>query len=75
MEILLAAVPARAILAGKVIGNSLLAFGQVLLYALVLSVGILAATTAVVIWFAARVCERSTLKTGQAVKWSQALKK
>lgn len=184
VEILLAAVPARAILAGKVIGNSLLAFGQVVLYALVsliglqvnsqrlnldgpgmpilwfivvftigfvmiaslyaaaaalvsrqedlgqvsspimmlvmlpyfailmfsnnplalaimsyfpfsapvavpmrvylgqatlwenlLSVGILAATTAVVIWFAARVYERSILKTGQAVKWSQALKK
>lgn len=183
VEILLAAIPARAILAGKVIGNSLLAFGQVVLYALValvgmqvnnqrvnldglgmpilwfvvlfmigfvmiaalyaaaaalvsrqedlgsvsapimmlimlpyfaiiifsnnplalqimsyfpfsapiavpmriylgqtslwenlLSVGILVATTALVIWFAARVYERSILRTGKAVKWSEALR-
>ncbi|WP_432558833.1 ABC transporter permease [Granulicoccus sp. GXG6511] len=49
--------------------------GQATLWENLLSVGILAASTAVVIWFAARIYERSILKTGQAVKWSQALKK
>ena len=39
VEIMLAAVPARAILAGKVIGNSVLAFGQILLIAATVLVG------------------------------------
>lgn len=33
VEILLAAIPARAILLGKIVGNALLAFSQILLYA------------------------------------------
>jgi ABC-2 type transport system permease protein len=60
VEILLAAIPARALLAGKVIGNSLLAFAQIVLFSLV-ALGGLAATgqTALVaslgtpiLWFA-----------------------
>jgi len=43
VEILLAAIPARALLAGKVIGNSLLAFAQIALVALIV-VGTGAAT-------------------------------
>lgn len=39
VEIMLAAVPARAILAGKVIGNSVLAFGQIILIAAVVLLG------------------------------------
>lgn len=39
VEIMLATVPARAILAGKVIGNSILAFGQILLIAAVVLLG------------------------------------
>lgn len=39
VEIMLAAVPARAILAGKVIGNSVLAFGQILLIAAAVLLG------------------------------------
>ncbi|WP_413317994.1 ABC transporter permease [Agrococcus sp. 1P02AA] len=39
VEIMLAAIPARAILAGKVIGNSVLAFGQILLIAGVVLLG------------------------------------
>lgn len=39
VEIMLAAVPARAILAGKVIGNSVLAFGQILLIAAMVLLG------------------------------------
>lgn len=34
IEILLAAIPARAILTGKIVGNALLAFAQIILYAL-----------------------------------------
>src|SRR5690606_39335545 len=43
VEIRLAAIPARALLAGKVIGNSLLAFAQIALVALIV-VGTCAAT-------------------------------
>jgi ABC-2 type transport system permease protein len=39
VEIMLAAVPARAILAGKVLGNSVLAFGQIVLIAAAVLVG------------------------------------
>ncbi len=39
VEIMLAAVPARAILAGKVVGNSVLAFGQIVLIAAVVLLG------------------------------------
>ncbi|WP_306233278.1 ABC transporter permease [Agrococcus beijingensis] len=39
VEIMLATVPARAILAGKVIGNSVLAFGQIILIAAVVLLG------------------------------------
>ncbi|MCH1881869.1 ABC transporter permease [Agrococcus sp. ARC_14] len=39
VEIMLAAVPARAILSGKVIGNSVLAFGQIILIAAVVLLG------------------------------------
>ncbi|WP_083587233.1 ABC transporter permease [Agrococcus sp. Marseille-P2731] len=39
VEIMLAAIPARAILAGKVIGNSVLAFGQILMIAAVVLLG------------------------------------
>ncbi|ERG65181.1 hypothetical protein L332_12125 [Agrococcus pavilionensis RW1] len=39
VEIMLATVPARAILAGKVIGNSVLAFGQIALIAAVTLIG------------------------------------
>ena len=40
VEILLSAIPARALLAGKVIGNSLLAFGQIIAIALLAIIGI-----------------------------------
>lgn len=39
VEIMLAAIPARAILAGKVIGNSVLAFGQIILIAAIVLLG------------------------------------
>lgn len=39
VEIMLATVPARAILAGKVIGNSVLAFGQIVLIAAIVLLG------------------------------------
>lgn len=42
VEILLATVPARAMLAGKILGNSILALGQVVLIVVVASVGMLA---------------------------------
>ncbi|MEP6481325.1 MAG: ABC transporter permease [Rhodoglobus sp.] len=42
VEILLAAVPARALLAGKIIGNSILAFGQIIAIALLAGVALLA---------------------------------
>ncbi|MET0304490.1 MAG: ABC transporter permease [Microbacteriaceae bacterium] len=41
VEILLSAVPARAMLAGKVAGNSLLAFGQIVMIAVLAGVGLL----------------------------------
>lgn len=43
VEILLAAIPARALLAGKIIGNSLLAFAQIALVAIII-IGVGAAT-------------------------------
>lgn len=42
VEILLAAVPARALLAGKIIGNSILALGQVVIIIALASVGMIA---------------------------------
>ncbi|GAB2457233.1 ABC-2 type transport system permease protein [Conyzicola lurida] len=42
VEILMATVPVRVLLAGKVVGNSLLAFGQIVLIALFAGVGLLA---------------------------------
>ncbi|WP_243844434.1 ABC transporter permease [Salinibacterium sp. ZJ454] len=42
VEILMATVPVRVLLAGKIVGNSLLAFGQILLIAVVTGVGMLA---------------------------------
>ncbi|SDL48889.1 ABC transporter permease [Tessaracoccus oleiagri] len=39
----------------------------------VLSLGILFATTLVIIWFAARVYENALLRTGKPVKWREAL--
>lgn len=39
----------------------------------VLSLGILLATTAVVLWLAARIYERSVLRTGKRITWRQAL--
>ncbi|WP_447947054.1 ABC transporter permease [Microbacterium lacticum] len=42
IEILLSAIPARALLAGKVVGNTLLAIGQILVLALVVVVALLA---------------------------------
>lgn len=59
VEILLATVPARAILAGKVIGCSLLAFGQIVLYAAAALIGVgvngealnLDGLAAPIIWF------------------------
>ncbi|THG29520.1 ABC transporter permease [Naasia lichenicola] len=59
VEILLSAIPARALLAGKVIGNSVLAFGQIVAIALLASVGIaingagslLSAIGAPIVWF------------------------
>ncbi|MFP7761579.1 ABC transporter permease [Marisediminicola sp. LYQ134] len=41
VEILLATISARLLLAGKVIGNSLLAFGQILLLAAIAAIGLL----------------------------------
>jgi len=42
VEILMATVPVRVLLAGKVVGNSLLAFGQIVLIAVFAGVGLLA---------------------------------
>lgn len=39
-----------------------------------LSLGILIAATALAIWFAAKIYERSILRTGKALKWSEALR-
>lgn len=39
-----------------------------------LSLGILIASTALAIWFAAKIYERSILRTGKAMKWSEALR-
>lgn len=41
VEILMSTVPVRALLAGKVIGNSVLAFGQIALIAVVAAIGLL----------------------------------
>ncbi len=41
VEILMSTVPVRVLLAGKIVGNSILAFGQILLIALVAGVGLL----------------------------------
>jgi ABC-2 type transport system permease protein len=41
VEILMSTVPVRALLAGKVIGNSVLAFGQIALIAVIATVGLL----------------------------------
>ena len=42
VEILLATVPARVLLAGKIVGNSILAFGQIVLIVLLAGIGLLA---------------------------------
>jgi ABC-2 type transport system permease protein len=42
VEILMATVPVRVLLAGKIIGNSLLAFGQIVLVSAVAAIGMLA---------------------------------
>ncbi|SDH66872.1 ABC transporter permease [Agrococcus jejuensis] len=49
VEILLASVPARALLAGKIIGNSLLAFVQIALIAAVVLIGGAATDNAVIV--------------------------
>jgi ABC-2 type transport system permease protein len=41
VEILMSTVPVRVLLAGKIVGNSILAFGQILLIAIVAGVGLL----------------------------------
>ena len=41
VEILMSAIPVRALLAGKVVGNSLMAFGQVVVIAVLATVGLL----------------------------------
>jgi ABC-2 type transport system permease protein len=60
VEVLLSAIPARTLLAGKVIGNTVLAMGQILALAAIATVGliitgqneILATLGAPIIWFA-----------------------
>jgi ABC-2 type transport system permease protein len=42
VEILMATVPVRVLLAGKIVGNSILAFAQIVLIAVLVSVGLLA---------------------------------
>jgi ABC-2 type transport system permease protein len=42
VEILMSTVPVRVLLAGKIVGNSILAFGQIILIALVAGIGLLA---------------------------------
>jgi len=42
VEILMATIPVRVLLAGKILGNSVLAFGQILIIALLAGVGLLA---------------------------------
>ena len=48
--------------------------GQGTIWDHLLSLGILLVTTALAIWFASAIYERSILRTGQAIKWSQALR-
>lgn len=48
--------------------------GQGTLWDHLLSLGILFVATALTIWFASAIYERSILRTGQAIKWSQALR-
>ena len=60
VELLLSAIPARVLLAGKVVGNTVLAMGQILAIAAVATIGliatgqneVLAALGAPIIWFA-----------------------
>lgn len=47
--------------------------GEGALWEHLLSLGILLATTAVVLWLASRVYERSVLRTGKRITWKQAL--
>ena len=59
VEILLSAIPSRALLAGKILGNSTLAVGQAVLYGVAAAIamliigqtGLLAALTAPMLWF------------------------
>ena len=48
--------------------------GQGTIWDHLLSLGILLVATALAIWFASAIYERSILRTGQAIKWSQALR-
>lgn len=48
--------------------------GQGTIWDHLLSLGILLVATALAIWFASTIYERSILRTGQAIKWSQALR-
>ena len=48
--------------------------GQGAIWDHLLSLGILLVATALAIWFASAIYERSILRTGQAIKWSQALR-
>ena len=48
--------------------------GQGTIWDHLLSLGILLVATALAIWFASAIYERSILRTGQAMKWSQALR-
>ena len=48
--------------------------GQGTIWDHLLSLGILLVTTALAIWFASAIYEPSILRTGQAIKWSQALR-
>ena len=48
--------------------------GQGALWEHLLSLGILIFSTVLAIWFAAKIYERSILRTGQAMKWSEALR-
>ena len=41
VELLMSAIPVRALLAGKVLGNSVMAFGQIILIAVFATVGLL----------------------------------
>lgn len=48
--------------------------GQGTIWDHLLSLGILLVSTALAIWFASTIYERSILRTGKALKWSQALR-